>query len=152
MWTRDLIKVSLWQTNKITSISEQTKVSTRSWSPQINKRAGLLWWNPLIRSTSFIQMCPDWKRNYAGACARNERVPVRKVPFVLWLMSNIDSRLEGLVTCCGGRMKRFRFYYLASVRCDCSSVLSHWRRMGFLLSVYMRLPSEWGHHLFHNCL
>lgn len=59
LWIFGLIKVSLRQPNKIMSISEQAKVWTRSWSPPINKRAGLFWWNPLISSTSFIQACPD---------------------------------------------------------------------------------------------
>lgn len=35
--------------------------------------------------------------------------------------------------CCEGRVKCFRFCYLASAGCDCNSVLSRRRRVGFLV-------------------
>lgn len=155
LWIFGVIKVSLRQSNKIMSITERAKVSTRSWDPALPSikepdSSDEIHWSVLHHLSKRV-LTPDWKPNYAGVCAINEHVPARKAPFVLWLMANIDRRMEGLRAWCGGRMKHFRSYYLASARRDCSSVLWHWRRMGFLPSADVRPPSEWGHHAFRNC-
>lgn len=83
----------------------------------------------------------DWKPVSSKMKLRggNEHV-WEKLPFVLWWAPGTDSRLEGFVTCCEGRMKCFRSCYLASAGCDCGSVPSRWGRLAFLPSVCMTSP------------